>query len=132
MDKQTGYVTRLELVETQLQLKDDVTKRIDDVDEKVDNLRDIVLPLVESSKQTAVNTGKMAVSMDRFTEAQRNTNGRIYEKMNGHDVSLERLNVVTGAQSESKKANATVLVAVIGGVGAIITGLFALAPVLFN
>ena len=132
MDQQAGYVTRLEMIEAQHRLKDDVTKRIDDVDEKVDNLRDMVLPLVESSKQTAENTRKIADSMDRFTEAQRGTNGRIYERMNKHDVALERLSVVTGAQTEVKKANATVLVAVIGSVAAIITGLFALAPYLFS
>jgi len=132
MDKQAGFVTRLELIESQHRLKEDVTKRIDVVDEKVDNLRDVVLPLVESSKQTAENTRKIAESMDRFTEAQRGTNDRVNEKINGHSISLERLNVVTGAQSEHKKANATVLVAVIGGVVAIISGLFALAPYLFN
>lgn len=132
MDQQTSYVTRLELIESQHRLKEDVTKRIDIVDEKVDNLRDVVLPLAESSKQTAENTGKMAASLEKFTEAQRGKNESIYEKINGHDVEFARLNVLTGAQSETKKANATVLVAVIGGVTAIIGGLFALAPHLFN
>lgn len=132
MDKQAGYVTRLELVEAQGRLKDDVTKRIDIVDEKVDNLRDVVLPLAESSKQTAENTRKIAESMDKFTDAQRGKNEVIYEKLNGHDVELARVNALNGAKSEEKKASATVLVAVIGGVVAVITGLFALAPYLFN
>lgn len=132
MDQQAGHVTRLELIESQQRLKDDVTKRIEGVDDKVDNLRDMVLPLLETSKQTADNTRKMAESMDRFTEGQRATNGRIYEKMNGQDVVIEGLKHTSGARSEVKKANATIIVAVIGGVAAIITGLFALAPYLFN
>ncbi|MET3658546.1 hypothetical protein [Sporosarcina psychrophila] len=132
MDQQAPYVTRLELIESQHRLKEDVSKRIDVVDEKVDTLRDLVLPMGESLKQTAENTRKMAESMDRFTEAQRGTNGRIYEKMNGHDVEFARLNVIAGSQTENKKTNAKVLVAVIGGIVTIITGLFALAPYLFN
>jgi len=132
MDQQAPYVTRLELIESQHRLKEDVSKRIDVVDEKVDTLRDLVLPMGESLKQTAENTRKMAESMDRFTEAQRGTNGRIYEKMNGHDVEFARLNVIADAQTENKKTNAKVLVAVIGGIVTIITGLFALAPYLFN
>lgn len=132
MDQQAPFVTRLELIESQHRLKEDVSKRIDVVDEKVDTLRDLVLPMGESLKQTAENTRKMAESMDRFTEAQRGTNGRIYEKMNGHDVEFARLNAINGAKSENKKANATVIVAVIGGIAAVIGGLFTLAPYLFN
>lgn len=132
MDKQPGFVTRLELVESQSRLKEDVTKRIEVVDEKVDNLRDVVLPLAEFSKQTAANTGKMADTLERFTDAQRGKNESIYAKMNGHDVEFARLNAINGAKSDDKKSNSMILVAVIGGVVAIVTGLFTLAPYLFN
>lgn len=132
MEQQAPYVTRLELIETQHRLKEDVTKRIDVVDEKVDNLRDVVLPLAESSKQTAANTGKMADTMEKFTEAQRETNGRLNEKLSSHDVEFARLSVIAGAKSEDKKANATIIVAVIAGFAAIVGGLFTLAPFLFN
>lgn len=132
MDQQTGYVTRLELVESQHRLKEDVTSRIDGVDDKVDNLRDMVLPLLETSKQTAENTRKMAESMDRFTEGQRATNGRIYEKMNGQDVVIEGLKHTAGANTDKKKSNALLIGTIITTVGGVITGLFALAPYIFN
>ena len=85
MASEKEYVTRLELIKTQQDLKNDVTVKIDEVDKKVDTLNDIVLPLVESSKQTAVNTNRMASSLDKFTEEQRKTNGKFYDRL--HDQS---------------------------------------------
>ena len=52
------YVTHLDLMRSQKELKEDVHSKIDKVDGKVDYLNKIVLPLVESSKQTAKNTEK--------------------------------------------------------------------------
>lgn len=132
MERQGGYVTKLELIETQQDLKSDVTKRIQEVDDKVDNLRDIVLPLVESSKQTAENTKRIAEGLDKFTEAQRNTNGSLYKRLNNHDVALEGVQTRLGADADTKKANATVIVSVLSVVGIIIGGLFALAPQIFS
>lgn len=129
---QSAFITHRELVRTQDALRSEMSSKIDSVDDKVDNLRDMVLPLLETSKQTAENTRKMAESMDRFTESQRATNGRIYEKLNGHDVSLEGLKLTAGANAEKKRGNATIIVAVISTVGALILGIFQLAPLLFN
>lgn len=139
LKEQSAFITYRELTRTQDDLRKELVgkvegtnRRLDDVDDKVDNLRDLVLPLLETSKQTAENTRKMADSMDKFTEGQRATNGRIYEKLNGHDVAITKLDVSSGAQTEKKKANATIIVAIIGAVTTLIASLFALAPYLFG
>lgn len=120
------------MYKSQQALKDDLTEQINNVDDKVDNLRDMVLPLVESSKQTAENTRKIAESMDSFTTEQRNTNGKLYSKLNDHDIELTQLGVKTRSQADIRKANATIIVAIIGAVSVVIGGIFALAPHLFN
>lgn len=135
----SAFITHRELVRTQDELRKELAakvegtnRRIEDVDDKVDNLRDLVLPLLETSKQTAENTRKMADSMDKFTEGQRATNGRIYEKLNVHDIEFTRINVSSGAQTEKKKVNGTIIVAVIGAVTTLIASLFALAPLVYG
>ena len=131
----SAFITFRDLDKSQQAIREEVQRiddKVDAVDEKVDNLRDMVLPLLESSKQTAENTRKIAESMDKFTEEQRRTNGKMYERLNGHDVQLTDLKHMAGGVAEKKKANATVIVAVLGVVGTIIGGLFALAPVFFQ
>ena len=56
MENPKSYVTRLELERTQSNLKTELKKEINAVDDKVDGLKELVLPLVETSKQTAENT----------------------------------------------------------------------------
>src|SRR5699024_11358020 len=116
------YVTHLDLMRSQKELKEDVNSKIDEVDGKVDYLNNIVLPLVESSKQTAKNTEKIAISMDKFTEEQRKTNSNIYERINEQDVSLAELGKVTSSHADKRKSNVTIVVAVIGAIATIITG----------
>ncbi|GIN71117.1 hypothetical protein J14TS2_15920 [Bacillus sp. J14TS2] len=133
MEKQeTRLVTRLEMFQSQQELKRDVTSKIEEVDGKVDYLNKIVLPLVESSKQTAKNTDRMAKSLDEFTAEQRKTNGKLYRKLSDHDIALTELGVSTKSQADVKKANATIIVAVIGAVSVLISGIFAIAPHLFK
>jgi len=132
VEKQKGYVTKLELFESQQRLEKGVNKKIDAVDDKVDNLRDMVLPLVESSKQTAKNTERMVDSLDAFTKEQRKTNGKIYTQLNDHEKTLAVLGEKTEAKMEETHANAKVIVAVIGIIGIVVTGIFNLAPILFN
>ena len=136
---QSAFITHETLARTQDELRREMTAKIekvndkvDDVDDKVDNLRDMVLPLLESSKQTADNTRKIAEAMDKFTESQHATNGKIYDKLNAHDVSLEGLKHTAGAVIEKKKGNVTIIVAVLSIVGTLVGGLFALAPLFFN
>ena len=126
------YVTHLDLMRSQKELKEDVHSKIDKVDGKVDYLNKIVLPLVESSKQTAKNTEKMAISMDKFTEEQRKTNSNIYKRINEQDVSLAELGKVTSSHADKRKSNVTIIVAVIGAMATIITGIFGLAPYIFG
>lgn len=139
MERQTGYVTQLELLERQQELKSDLMRHIgktndnvEKVDEKVDDLRDIVLPLVKSSEQTAENTKNMATSLDKFVEAQRATNSKLYEKQNTHDVAIERLTLVTGEISTKKKLNAGIIVATITGITTVVAAIIAVAPKLFG
>lgn len=130
--QERDFVTRLELIQSQHDLKQDVTNKIDDVDRKVDTLNDIVLPLVESSRQTAKNTDRMANSFDSFADEQRRTNGKFYDRLHDHELSLNSLGEKTKSQTEEKKVNAKITIAVISFLTAIIGGIFGLAPYLFG
>lgn len=139
LKEQSAFITHRELVRTQDELRKELVgkiegsnRRLDDVDDKVDHLRDLVLPLLETSRATEKNTERMADGFERFAEKQTETNGRVYEKLGVHDVMFERINVSSGAQTEKKKANATIIVAVIGGITTLIASLFALAPLVFG
>src|SRR5699024_3555676 len=126
------YVTKLELIQTQQKIERKVTDKIDEVDRKVDTLNDIVLPLVESSKQTRSDENRMATTLDEFTKEQRKKNGKVYDRLHEHDLSLNALGQETKAQTDIKKANATITVAVISGVTGLIIAIFNLAPLLFE
>lgn len=132
MEEQTRLVTKLELVKSQQALKDEMTGEIKKVDDKVDDLQRMVLPLIESSKQTAENTREMSENMKSFTNEQRKTNSHMWKKLNEHDVSLAEVGVASKSRSETWKANAQIIVAVIGIIGLIITGIFNIAPLFFN
>ena len=127
----SGFITYKDMAETQDALRKDLTTKIDAVDEKVDDLRDIVLPLIESSKQTAQNTRQIAQSIDRFTEEQRKTNEKVGDALHSHDKRLDIVTQRTEAYTEQKKANTTVIVAIISAVSAVVTAIIALAPNIF-
>lgn len=129
---QTRLVTELELVKSQQELKKEMNGRIDIVDGKVDNLRDMVLPLIKSNEHIEKNTERTADIMEKFTDEQRKTNDSIYKKLNSHEVSLTRLGVTSKTRTETWKANAQIIVAVIGIIGLIITGIFSVAPLFFQ
>lgn len=129
---------RKELTESQNGMKKElsttingVKKELGKVDNKVDNLKDLVLPLLEAMKQTAINTEKMSLSMDKFIESQRTTNGNFHEKINGQAIVIEGLKYIAGGIVEKKKYNAAIIVAVITTVGGIILGIIQLAPLIF-
>lgn len=139
MEDKKEYVTPLELERSHNQLRSDLNKKIGVVDDKVDNLRDIVLPMVRSSEQTAENTKKMAESMERFTEAQRQTNGKFYQKLGEHDITFKSIEgqfsevgIKLQYRAEDKSNNAKIWVAIIGLVGIAITIIFQAASYLFN
>lgn len=129
---QTRLVTELELVKSQQELKKEMNGRIDIVDGKVDNLRDMVLPLIKSNEHIEKNTERTADIMEKFTNEQRKTNDSIYKQLSSHEVSLTRLGVTSKSRSETWKANAQIIVAVIGILGLIITGIFSIAPLFFQ
>lgn len=131
-DEKERYVTKLELIESQQDLKRDVSHRIDKVDRKVDTLNDIVLPLVESSKQTAKNTDRMATVLDEFTSDQRKRNGEFYDRLHDHDRAIDNLGMETKYRTEDKKQMVKIVVAGITFAGIVVSGIFGLAPLLFN
>lgn len=131
-EKEENYVTRVELLESKNKLRKELNRSIDDVNKKVTVLNDIVLPLAESSKQTAINTDRMANSMDEFTREQRKTNGDFYDKLHEHDNTISNLGLRTELRVEDKKEIVKIIVAGIGLVGIIIGGIFGLAPYLFT
>src|SRR5699024_615729 len=114
MANEDAYVTRYELIKSKNDLKRDVTERIDNVHKKVDTLNDIVLPLVESSKQTAKNTDRMANVLDEFTSDQRKRNGEFYDRLHEHDRAIDNLGLKTKYRTEDKKQKAKIIVDGIG------------------
>lgn len=135
-----------DLIENQESVKKDVMehvergdKRVDrldikmnNIDEKVNQLNDLVLPLTVAMKQTAENTKDMSDSLKQFTKNQSDTNGIFYEKFNAQAISIESIKNITNNITDKKKYNVSVVVAIIGLVGIFITGLFQLAPMIFN
>jgi len=128
----SAFITHRELVATQKDLHEDLSKEIDIVNGKVDNLRDIVLPLVEGIKQIAENTKQTAISMDEFVKEQRLTNGLTGDRINNQQIEIVGLQHKTDGITEKKKSSAVIIVAVITGVPTIIVGLFQLAPLVFK
>lgn len=130
--KGTSYVTKLEMLEAQRDTEDKVFEKIGVVEGKVDTLNEIVLPLIESSKQTAKNTEKMAITMDEFTRDQRKRNSEFYNRLHDHDKSIYELGLDTRTNVELKKERTKIIVAVIGVVSVLVGGIFGLAPFIFN
>lgn len=127
----SAFITYKDMAETQDALRRDLTARIDGVDEKVDDLRDLVLPLIESSKQTAENTRQIASSIEKFTDAQRKTNEEVGNALHAHDKRLDVVQKVTEAYSEQKKSNTAVIVAIISALTAVVTAIITIAPNIF-
>lgn len=128
-------VLRIEFNEKLAKVQD----KIHSVDDKVDNLRDIVLPMAESAKQTAENTKDMSSSLRLYTEEQRRTNGKFFDKLNDHDVlfasvkgQFDAVGVKLDAQTEAKKSNAALWTGVLATIGVIITAIFEFADTLFK
>lgn len=127
----SAFITHRELTRTQKELRDELSakiegtsRRIDTVDDKVDNLRDLVLPLLEFSKQTAENTRKMSDGFEKFAD-------RTNDRLSGHDVTLEGLKHTATGATEEKKIRGSIVIAIITGVTTLIGTLIALAPVIF-
>lgn len=139
MENPKSYVTRLELERTQSKLKSELKQEINAVDDKVDGVKELVLPLVETSKQTAENTKKIAETMKVFTDEQRQTNGKFYDKFHAHDLqfsvidgTFNAVGLQIDAAREDKTNNTKLILGVISALSVIITSIFALAPYVFN
>lgn len=126
------YATKVDLLQTKIDIENNLNNRIDNVDEKVDTLNQLVLPLIESSKQTAKNTEKMTTVLEEFTKDQRKRNGEFYDKLHEQEKALENLDTNYKYSVDEKGIRAKIVVAVITTVGAILTAVFGLAPLLFN
>lgn len=116
-----------------------VESKITNVDDKVDDLRVMVLPMLESLKQTADNTKEMSGELRQYTAEQRRTNGKFFEKLSNHDVlfadvkgQFAEVGVKLSTQSEAKKSNAALWSALFVTIGGIITAMFQFAGTLFK
>lgn len=134
-----NFVTHKALNEAHKEIKQEIMSHVEKVDvkvvaidNKVSQLNDLVLPMVLSMKQTADNTKEMSTSLKEFTRSQSETNNLIKDKLHDHDLSIQSFEGVVSLVNDRKKYNAGVIVALISLVGIVITGLFNLAPILFN
>lgn len=132
MADEKKYITELDLVKAQQELERKFERKVDSVDRKVDTLNNIILPLVESSKQTAENTDRIANNLDDFMKDQRNINNDFHSKLHGQELKISRLDLDRDAKVEENKNKATIMVAVITALGGLILGLINLAPTLFG
>lgn len=131
-EKQTGFVTILELLEYESKLKIDVSKDIEKIENKVDglgddlnDLKDIVIPLSLSLDQIAKNTERTATTLDRFAS---DTTIHLHE----HDIELTSIKAKSEKADKVKNSDAMVTVAIIGLIGAVITTIITLAPIMWK
>ncbi|EAF0585786.1 hypothetical protein CDS10_12245 [Listeria monocytogenes] len=135
-EKQVGYVTRLELLEHESKLKIDVSKDIEKIENKVDvlgddlsDLKDIVIHLSISLDQIAKNTERTATTLDRFAS---DTTIHLHD----HDIELTEIKAKSEneerAKTKAKTSDVGVTVAIIGLIGAVITTIITIAPMLWK
>lgn len=131
-EKQLGYVTRLELLEHESKLKTEVSKDIEKIENKVDglgddlnDLKDIVVPLSLSLDQIAKNTERTATTLDRFAS---DTTIHLHD----HDIELTEIKAKSENDEKAKTSDVGVTVAIIGLIGAVITTIITLAPMLWK
>lgn len=139
MENPQDYVTHLEFERKQNEMRQALNSKIAAVDDKVDDLKEIVLPMAESSKQTAENTKEIANTMKAFTEEQRKVNGKFYERHHDHELEFREIKgqfadvgVKLAARTEAKISNTKLWVAIIAAFAGIITTIFQAAPSFFN
>lgn len=131
------------LLDTQKDLKDELSRRmykgettmeklgdrVEGLDDKVDDLKIMVLPLLAATEATAKNTERMAVSFDEFAKSQSIKNDTIFNRVSAQDVTIEGLKHITNGITDKKKYNVAIVVAAIGVVATLVTGIFNLAPI---
>ncbi|MCM3110056.1 hypothetical protein [Lederbergia lenta] len=145
-NEERGYITRHELLQTEMTLRKEIAdsqlkseEKIERLTDKVDSLKDVVLPLASSSKETASNTKKMVESFERFAEKQYDTNNDIYKRINRHDITLEKRKAISEAKSklpsnkedEDKTKNSTWAL-IIGAIVTITVAIIQVAPLIFG
>lgn len=125
-----------ELLANQKDVKEELSKRMDKgestmdkLGDKVDDLQVMVIPLLASMEATAKNTERLVVSFDEFAKSQNTKNDNLISKVNEHEVKIETVTHIVNAVSDKKKYNAGIVVAAIGVIGLVVTGIFNLAPI---
>ncbi|EAE1967281.1 hypothetical protein GX75_16240 [Listeria monocytogenes] len=113
-------------------MKIDVSKDIEKIENKVDglgddlnDLKDIVIPLSLSLDQIAKNTERTATTLDRFAS---DTTIHLHE----HDIELTSIKAKSEKADKVKNSDAMVTVAIIGLIGAVITTIITLAPIMWK
>ncbi|EAG2632241.1 hypothetical protein BTF39_10825 [Listeria monocytogenes] len=117
-------------------MKIDVSKDIEKIENKVDvlgddlsDLKDIVIPLSISLDQIAKNTERTATTLDRFAS---DTTIHLHD----HDIELTEIKAKSEneerAKTKAKTSDVGVTVAIIGLIGAVITTIITIAPMLWK
>lgn len=108
----TEYITEAQMLRHVDGVKEDLSAEIDGVEAKVDDLKNLVIPLAESSKATAENTKAMRESLVELGEMNNRQNIDIAR----HSLEIETV--------KTNKAHITsLIIAVIGVIGVVITAL---------
>ncbi|HAM1780083.1 TPA: hypothetical protein H9501_002335 [Listeria monocytogenes] len=127
-----GFVTKLDLLERESKLKVEISREIEKVNSKVagvssdlSDLKDIVIPLSLSLDQIAKNTERTAVTLDRFAS---DTTNHLHE----HDIALTGIKAESSNTEKKKSGDALVTVSIIGLIGAVVTAIITVAPMLWK
>lgn len=135
---------KTELLRTQENIKNELSKRlekseakqdkledkVDDIANEVEQVKDIVVPLSIAMNATADNTKEMSQTLKTFAEGQTITNNMFVEKFHSNDLKMVGLENITSGLASKKNYNLGVTAAMITFGGLFVTGLFQAAPVL--
>jgi methyl-accepting chemotaxis protein len=116
-----GYVTRSELLETKIELRDAFEKDTDEIKRDIKTINEIVLPMGKWLEGIEGNTKHMAQTLDETNK----TNKEIVQQLNRHETEISQLKGATTQKTERIKARGAIIVGFISLLGATIGALAA-------
>ncbi|MFJ6414997.1 hypothetical protein ACIQLG_19650 [Terribacillus saccharophilus] len=107
-------VTRSELLEREIAVKEDFNGKLDLVNGKVDKLEEFILPWTQSLVSIDQNTKRMADNYEKTNEKQ----DQILSNYHKQNLRLEKLEGATTIKGERIKGKTAIIVAGITALGA--------------
>ncbi|MFB1100924.1 hypothetical protein [Terribacillus sp. JSM ZJ617] len=107
-------VTRAELLEREIKLKEDYNGKLDTVNGKVDRLEEIILPWTQTLKGIEENTRRTADNYEKTNEKQ----DQILANYHNQNLRIEKLEGATTLKGERIKGKTAIIVASITALGA--------------